>query len=144
MTIEEASGLWRGDPAKAQGEADNLKSSTTKPNPALQSWLGKPELGTQPGSYPLRSPQSRAAARALLERRFAGRKRLDIVFPTEIHDPILGEWTEGADGTLIRRSFLPPGMTLREAKPIVSQRGWKPNIQPWEQERELRPIEPEW
>ena len=33
----------------------------------------------KPSEYPLRSVQSRAAAMALLERRFAGRKRIDVV-----------------------------------------------------------------
>jgi hypothetical protein len=76
----------------------------------------------KPGDYPLRSCQSRAAPRSLLERRFAGRKRLDVVLTSSVPRPggalalMIGEWQEGADGTLTRFSMIPSGMTIEEAE----------------------------
>ncbi len=77
-----------------------------------------------PGDYQLRSAQSRAAARSLLERRFAARKRIDIICSIPrphsegaIH---IGDWLEGRDGTLVRFCNLPGGMTIREAEQIAS------------------------
>jgi hypothetical protein len=76
------------------------------------------------GDLPLGSAQSRAAARALLERRLAGRNRLDIVSSIPrpggngaIH---IGAWSEAADGTLMRFCNIPAGMTLEEAEGIVA------------------------
>lgn len=77
------------------------------------------EDGARPGNYELGSLQSRAAARAMLARRFAGRKRLTIILDSEGEGPCLGERREGADGTLVRRCYLPAGMTLQEAERIV-------------------------
>jgi hypothetical protein len=82
----------------------------------------------RPGDYPLRSRQSRAAARSLLERRLADRKRIDFVLTSSIPRPPgarainIGEWQEGADGTLTRFSMIPSGMTLEEAERIVAGR----------------------
>lgn len=86
-------------------------------------------MGARPGDYAIGSPQSRAAARAVLARRFAVREKLDIVVSTYVASPgfdtpHLGEWIEGADGKLTRFSRLPPGMTIAEAERIVTeQRG---------------------
>ena len=76
-----------------------------------------------PGNFALGSPESRVAARALLEARFAERKRIDLVFPLEWHHPgciesIVGKWEEA-----------------------VSQPGWKPS--PLPMKPELRPPVPE-
>jgi hypothetical protein len=37
-------------------------------------------------------------------------------------EPRLGEWREGADGTLVRFCALPDGMTMQEAERIVAER----------------------
>jgi hypothetical protein len=84
----------------------------------------------KPGELPLGSAQSRAAARAKLEQRLAGRERMDWVFaplvPTPgFTEPHLGEWTEGEDGSLWRSSHLPADMTIEEAERIVAQPEWK-------------------
>ncbi len=88
----------------------------------------------KPGDFALGSSQSRAAARALLERRFAARKRIDIVCsiprPREDGEIHIGTWTEGADGSLFRFSSLPPGMTIEEAERIVAERGQREASQP--------------
>ena len=84
------------------------------------------ESGARPGDYAVGSPQSRAAARALLERRFAARKRLEIVCsiprPGAVGEIRIGEWIEGADGTIFRTSNIPAGMTIQEAERIVAKR----------------------
>jgi hypothetical protein len=98
-------------------------------------------------AFPLGSIQSRAAARALLEHQFAGRRRIDIVCsiprPAADGEIQIGTWTEGADGALIRFSNLPPGMTIEEAERIVSQPGWKPTDPPLPPERIRPPLKPE-
>ena len=106
------------------------------------------EHGARPANYALGSLQSRAAARALLARRFAGRKRLNIILDigsdSGSEGPRLGEWHEGADGRLIRFCYLPAGMELEEAERIVAQPGWKPSAQPAMREIERPPLKPEW
>ncbi len=78
-----------------------------------------------PSDYPLCSTQSRAAARALLERRFATRKRIDVI--SSIPRPggdggiRVGTWTECDDGSLFRVSTIPSGMTIEEAERIVAE-----------------------
>src|SRR5271170_2487688 len=83
-----------------------------------------------PAAFPLGSPQSRAAARGLLETRLAGRQRIQVVFsisrPNAQGVIRIGDWTEGHDGTLFRTCNIPAGMTFEEAQRIVSQPGWKP------------------
>ena len=85
----------------------------------------------KPGDFALGSPQSRAAARGLLESLRAGRKRLDIVCsiprPGEDCAIRIGTWMEQPDGSLLRFSNIPAGMTMADAERIVSQPGWKPN-----------------
>jgi hypothetical protein len=83
------------------------------------------ESGARPGDYAVGSPQSRAAARALLERRFAGRIARTIIVDLEAGctEPRIGEWCEGADGSLGRVCALPRGMTMQEAERIVAERG---------------------
>ena len=99
-------------------------------NKGAQQTPGATGAGLRLGDYELGSPQSRATARALLERRFAGRRRIDIV--SSIPRPggdggiRIGTWIEGADGSLFRFSSIPPGMTIEEAERIVSQPVWKP------------------
>lgn len=105
-------------------------------------------LSMKPGEFAVGSGQSRAAARALLERRRAGRKRIDVVSsiprPAGDGEIRIGTWTEGSDGTLFRFSSLPPGMTIGEAERIVSQPGWKPTVPPQEPKRTRPPLKPEW
>jgi hypothetical protein len=90
-----------------------------------QKALGATQGGPQPGNYPLGSAQSRAAARVRLERRFAARERGELIVshymlaPDQIR---IGEWKEAWDGTLIRVSHLPKGMTIEEAERIVAER----------------------
>ena len=79
----------------------------------------------RPGSFVLGSPQSRAAARALLNSKLDGAKMLDFVIsvvgcPDKFNPPIVGEWREGVDGTLTRISRIPWGMTIDEAERMVA------------------------
>ena len=101
----------------------------------------------KPGDFALGSSVSRAAARAELERRNAGRKRIEIVcsIPRPGGDEIsIGAWTENADGSLFRFSNLPAGMTIQEAERIASQPGWTPTAPPQEPKRIRPPLKPEW
>ena len=77
----------------------------------------------KPGDYAVGSPQSRAAARTLLERRFAGRIRRTIIvdLETDCTEPRIGEWREGADGSLGRVCALPKGMRMQEAERNIPQ-----------------------
>jgi len=89
----------------------------------------------KPGDFSLGSSQSRAAARALLARRFAARKRVEIICsiprPGAAEGEIrIGDWIEGEDGILFRTCNIPAGMTIQEAERIVSQPGWKPTAPP--------------
>src|ERR1700677_1935389 len=94
-------------------------------NKGTRKALGATDAGPQPGNYPLGSAQSRAAARVRLERRFAARERGELIVshymlaPDQIR---IGEWKEAWDGTLIRVSHLPKGMTIEEAERIVAER----------------------
>jgi hypothetical protein len=58
-------------------------------------------LFMKPGDFALGSGKSRAAARTLLERRFAERRRLDVVSsvlrPTGDGEIRIGTWQEGVD-----------------------------------------------
>jgi hypothetical protein len=103
---------------------------------------------TKPGSYAIGSPQSRAATRALLERRFEERKRVDIVSsiprPSPNGEIRIGTWVECHDGSLHRFSSVPAGMTLEEAERIVSLPGWKPVAAPAQPERIRPPLKAEW
>jgi hypothetical protein len=95
---------------------------------AHQESQGKGQRGARPGDYALGASQSRAAARAMLARRFAGREKFDLIVSSPIPRPggdgiRIGEWCEREDGTLTRVSFLPTGMTLAEAERIVAERG---------------------
>ena len=103
-------------------------------------------MDRKPGDYPVGSPESRAAARALLEAKRAGRKRIDIVCriprPGDNGAIHFGNWIEKSDGSIFRISNVPPGMTIAEAERIVSQPGWKPS--PLLLKPELSPPVPEW
>ena len=84
-------------------------------------------LSVKPGDYALGSPESRAAARAALERRLAERNSGGITLVTDIPRPSgdglrIGEWCEGGDGTLMRVCFLPTGMTMEEAEQTGAER----------------------
>ena len=82
--------------------------------------LSESDSRLKPGSYPLGSPQSRAAARADLERRFSARRRIEIVCsiprPCYESEITIGAWIEGPDGTLTRFINLPAEMTIEEAE----------------------------
>jgi hypothetical protein len=105
-----------------------------------------PVLRMKPGDFALGSGMSRAAARAELERRFAGRIARTVIvdLETDCTEPRIGEWREGADGSLGRVCALPKGMTMQEAERIVSQPGWKPTAPPAKPERARPPLKPEW
>jgi hypothetical protein len=79
-----------------------------------------PVLRMKPGDFALGSSLSRAAARVALERRFAGRRQVDIVCsiprPRASGGIHIGHWIEGADGSLFRFSNIPAGMTIEEAE----------------------------
>lgn len=96
-------------------------------------------MGVNLGQYTLGSPQSRAAARGLLERRFATRRTADIVSsiprPGSHEEIRIGTWIEKDDGSLFRFSTIPAGMTIEEAERIVAQPGWKPTHPPAEPAR---------
>src|SRR5271170_4502515 len=84
-------------------------------------------LCMMPGDFSLGSSQSRAAARADLERRNAARKRVDFVLQSSVPrsrgDGItIRDWCEAADGMLTRFSIIPSGMTLEQAERIAAQR----------------------
>jgi hypothetical protein len=69
--------------------------------------LGATDSGVRPGDFPLGSAASRAAARATLEAKRAGRKTVEIIVcplvPNPDDDPRTErEWMEGADDTLWR------------------------------------------
>ena len=95
---------------------------------AHQKGQGTGDKGASPGDYAIGSPQSRAAARALLERRFAGRIRRTIIvdLDTDCTELSIGEWREGADGSLGRVCALPDGITMQEAEGIVCG-AWEDN-----------------
>ena len=116
-------------------------------NNGAQDPLSATGAGLKPGEYPLGSAQSRAAARALLERRFAGLRRIDVVSSVPrpggeggIH---IGTWIECDDGSLFRFSDLPPGMTIEEAEQIFSQPVERPSLPLPEPERVGPPLKPE-
>ena len=92
---------------------------------AHQNGTGTGHAGARPGDYAVGSQQSRAATRALMQRRFAGRIARTIILSAETDsdckEPRFGEWREGADGTLGRICFLPDGMTMEEAERIVAE-----------------------
>jgi hypothetical protein len=102
----------------------------------------------KPGDFALGSSQSRAAARALLARRFAARKRIDVLStiprPGSNGEIRIGTWHEGQDGVLFRFSTIPAGMTIQEAERIASQPGWKPTAPISESECVRPPLKPEW
>jgi hypothetical protein len=92
-------------------------------NKGAQQSLGATDARLRLGDYELGSPQSRATARALLERRLARLKRIDVVSSIplpggdgEIH---IGTWIECDDGSLFRFSTIPPGMTIEEAERLT-------------------------
>jgi hypothetical protein len=90
--------------------------------------LGATDAGVMPGEYPLGSPQSRAAARAMLKRRLEGRKRVDFVVRCIVDvpgftKPQVGDWVECDDGMLMRCSHLPAGMTIEQAERIAAAGG---------------------
>ncbi len=109
-------------------------------NTGTQGRLGATDSGIKPGCFPLGSAQSRAAARAQLEQRFAGREKCDVVIrhigsDPDWDEPQLGQWHEGPDGQMRRCSHLPADMTIEEAECIVAEPGWKRSGEPLESER---------
>ena len=81
-------------------------------NKGAQQALGATERGSRPGDYALGSPQSRAAARAMIVDQISKRDTLTIVMSShpdlKITEPNITEWREGADGRLYRKAYLPP------------------------------------
>src|SRR5277367_189975 len=101
----------------------------------------------KPSDYPLGSTQSRAAARASLERRFAGRRRIDVVScvprPGGDGGIRIGTWIECDDGSLFRLSTVPPGMTIEEAERIDSHPGLEGDYPAFGAGRDVPPVKPE-
>ncbi len=90
-------------------------------NQQLRGKLSATNSTSRPGAFAVGSPQSRAAARRLLETKVASAKRLDWVLsvvgkPDIYNPPIVGKWEECPDGTLTRFSRIPWGMTIEEAE----------------------------
>lgn len=88
-------------------------------NAGRQYGLGVADSSARPGTMLSDLRKSRAAARALLERRFAGRKRLDVVSSIPRTG---GDGGMCDDGSLFRCSQIPPGMTVEGAERIAAQR----------------------
>jgi hypothetical protein len=69
----------------------------------------------KPGDFPIGSPESRAAARAMLEARMKGMRRLQIVTNVRVFSypdnskPHVTPWTETLDGCLMRFIYVPNG-----------------------------------
>jgi len=83
------------------------------------------ESSARPGIFAIGSPRSRAAARALLNRKLDGAKKLDFVVtvvgcPEKLNPPTIGKWRDAGDGTLTRISRIPWGMTIAEAERMVA------------------------
>lgn len=89
-----------------------------------QGPLGASDSTLKPGRFPLGSAESRAAARALLERQRASRKRIDVVSsiprPRAVGGIHIGTWIECDDGSLYRFSTVPAGMTVEGAERIAA------------------------
>ena len=86
----------------------------------------------RPEEFPLGSPESRAAARAMLEAQERDVRRVSIILdaPRPQHegepDTKVGPWYKTADGALMRTVIVPPGTdenTLRRvlATPYVGK-----------------------
>lgn len=74
------------------------------------------------GDLPLGSLASRAAARALLNRRMEGSNKLDLIIRhvgETTGAPEIGKWNMTPDG-MIRISHLPGEMTMAEAERMVA------------------------
>jgi len=77
----------------------------------------------KPGDYPLRSLQSRAAVRRMLEERQAGKTAITLILDgKENEPPRFTPWVESEPGRMGRVASIPPGMTVEEAERIASQR----------------------
>jgi hypothetical protein len=79
----------------------------------------------RPEEFPVGSEASRAAARALLESRERGVRRITIILdaamrpPQECPDPnraAVGPWSIGKDGNLWRTAFIPRGIDEEEKR----------------------------
>ena len=82
-------------------------------------------MDRKPGDYPVGTPQSRAAARALLEAKRLGRERVDLVCsiprPGDEGAIHIGKWIEKPDGSVFRFSNVPAGMTIAEAERLAAK-----------------------
>lgn len=77
-----------------------------------------------PEEFPIGSPLSRAAARAVLNNRFAGREVLTMIINLGSGEPRFHE-TPCDDGTLWRVLSYPSVMTIREALRSLGIERWK-------------------
>ena len=92
-------------------------------NKGAQPALSATEKCARPGDYELGSPQSRAAARAMIVEQISKRDTLTILMSSFIPDlnitePSITEWREGQTASCIARHIFPLGMTLEEAQRI--------------------------
>jgi hypothetical protein len=84
-----------------------------------------------PSDFLIGSPESRAVARMVVQRRAAQCKRLEMVTNVLFHDhdetepdpskPHASPWQNTLDGGLMRMLYVPEGMTADEARRIVDQ-----------------------
>jgi len=68
----------------------------------------------KPGDYPLRSSQSRAAARRVVKDRQAGKRWITLIddLSDDVEEPRFTPWIEGADGNFGRVAAIPKGMSV--------------------------------
>jgi len=92
-------------------------------NKGVQGRLGATDSGMRPGCFPLGSPQSRAAARAMLESQSSGQRGM-IIFSSvprpRSNGLNIGPWIDKANGRPVRIFQIPAGMTIEEAELIVA------------------------
>jgi hypothetical protein len=71
------------------------------------------QAAVNPGDYPLGSERSRAVARQLLEHKWAGAKRFELILSVgSEEEPHAEEWTQTENGELTRMVSLPGGVSM--------------------------------
>jgi hypothetical protein len=78
----------------------------------------------RPEDFPIGSPESRAAARAMLEARERGIPHVQLIIdfprPGAERDTTVGPWCKTDDGTLIRTVTVPPGTEKGTIQPLLA------------------------
>lgn len=97
-------------------------------NPTKRSFLPVTDMGPKPGDFPLKSRESRAAARILAGRKGDRLQRVEIILSpgmTDATEPSATPWLESVfsggplGGKLVRTLSVPNGMSPDEARRIV-------------------------